>query len=114
MRNDLPDLNAKCINTIFNYVYDLENIKNENDGIIKNDVKLLALLDVFSAMQKYNYQFRPNDLRETYSIASKVIDFEINSEGTSLWLALILAIKELYGLSDTELIKILKKITIRK
>lgn len=39
---------------------------------------------------------------------------ERNSEGTELWLALGLAIKELYGMRQATLRKVLQQVTVRK
>jgi len=36
-------------------------------------------------------------------------EFETNSEGTDLWMCLIIALEELYQLSKEELLKMLKK-----
>ncbi len=109
----LPALDKKIIKNIFSHVYDIVGIKEQNNTEEK-DEKFSGLLKTLMLKQKFNYKSRQNDLREVFSVASEVIDFEINSEGTSLWLALMLAIKELYNLSDIGLVKILKKINFTK
>ncbi len=113
----LPDLNGQILDAIFDNVYDkIPGIHNQSDETKKllQEPIFIDLIDLLLRMQKFNYIYRKDQLIDTYDIAHQVMEFEINSEGTSLWLALILAIKELYGLKDNEMKKILKKIHIDK
>lgn len=112
MKNNLPSLNQERLDIIFDHVYDIVE-KNE---IVKSfdDKKLSHLLETLKSMQSFNYNHRTDDTRELFRLMSDVIHFERNSEGTTLWLSLILAIKELYGFSNRNLITVIKQITIRK
>ena len=76
--------------------------------------RLIHLLSTLKSMQSFNYQYRPDDTRALFELMNKIFNFEKNSEGTTLWLSLILAIKELYGFSDNSLSKVMKQTTIRK
>jgi len=60
-------------------------------------------------MQLYNYKQRSDDTRELYFQTNDIFTFEINSDGTTLWLSLALAIKELYGISNTRFKNLMKK-----
>lgn len=108
-RNDrsLPFLDEKLINIIFENVY---GISPEE----KLDEELSDFMKLLGSMQGYNYRYRNDMLRRVYCVISKVIEFEINSEGTSIWLALCLAIKELYGMTDRTLLNIMRQVKVRK
>jgi hypothetical protein len=103
----LPYLDRETLDIIFENVYgaDLEDIRN---------VELRDLVFVLKQMQDYNYRYRNEMIRRAYSLLCDFMEFEINSEGTTLWLALCLAIKELYGMRDSTLQAIMKKVTVRK
>jgi hypothetical protein len=112
MRKNLPYLNQDRLNTIFDHVYDI--VSDEKNESAFNEKRLSHLLETLKSMQSFNYQYRPDDTRALFELMNKIFKFEKNSEGTTLWLSLILAIKELYGFSDTSLPKVMKQTTIRK
>lgn len=108
-RNDqeLPHLDQKLINIIFENVYRID----ADSGISE---EILDFLKMLQLMQDYNYRYRGEMLRKLFPVLSEVIEFEINSEGTSLWIALCLAIKELYGMRDKTLQRLLAMVIVRK
>lgn len=112
MKNNLPSLNEALLNRIFDGVYIIVGHSPEYERTA--DEHEQALVDTLYAMQKFNYRFRPNDTRRLFGLFDAQLHFEINSEGTTLWLALILAIQELYGLTDSKLIEVIRRVTIRK
>jgi hypothetical protein len=112
MNRNLPFLDKDRLNIIFDHVYDIVSEKIAESTFVEK--RLLHLLDTLKSMQSLNYHHRPDDTRDLFKLMNKIFNFEINSEGTSLWLALILAIKELYGFSDNNLLEVMKQTTIRK
>jgi hypothetical protein len=104
---ELPYLDADLLDLIFNHVYGRpEDITDEQTRDFINMLK---------SMQDYNYHYRSAQLQRIFPLAEAIIGpFEINSEGTSIWLALILAIRELYGMQDETLKHILQQISVRK
>lgn len=61
------------------------------------------LLRIASLVQHSNIKYRQKDIAELYQIFNIPDFLEPNSEGTTLWLAMALAIKELCSLTDEEL-----------
>lgn len=120
-KNGMPALTGKLLNLVFGCVYGMpdeeEIIKRSYLAplrkIEEND-QLMDYLDLIETMSSYNYRRRFSQYHELYEIANPILGpFETNSEGTSLWLARILAIKELYGLTTEELEGVLRKISIK-
>ncbi len=111
MKKNLPYLNQERLSIIFKHVYDVASGRKVESGF--KEEKLSDLLMALQAMQLFNYRHRPDDTRELYSLMSGVFNFEPNAEGTTYWLSLILAIKELYGFSDDKLVSVMKQIGTR-
>ncbi len=110
---DFLHLNQERLDCIFDHVYDNVGI-NEGKAIFK-DEKLADFFDMLKFMQNFNFRYRGNDTYPLFHLLNdRVFIFERNSEGTTLWLALILAIKELYGFSDEKLISVLGQVSVRK
>jgi hypothetical protein len=66
-------------------------------------------------MQNYNHWYRHSAYWPLFPLFEGTVGpMEKNSEGTDMWLALGLAIKDLYGLRLSTLESLLKKITVRK
>lgn len=107
MKNNLPFLNQERLNLIFEGVYDAP-------GDWKPEDRIDALINALRAMQQFNYRHRWDDTRRLFALCNPLFHFEPNSEGTTLWLALILAIQELYGFSDGKLVELLQQVTVRK
>ena len=103
----LPYLDRETLDIIFDNVYQ-DSHKNIRNAEVRDLVTLLQ------KMQEYNCRYRNEMIRRVYHLLNDIIEFEINSEGTTLWLALCLAIKELYGMRDSTLQAIMKKVTVGK
>lgn len=112
MNRNLPYLDQDRLNIIFDHVYDIVSDKIAESTFVEK--RLSHLLDTLKSMQSFNYHYRPDDTSVLFELMDKIFNFEINSEGTSLWLSLILAIKELYGFSDDKLLEVMNQTTIRK
>jgi hypothetical protein len=112
MKKNLPYLNQERLNIIFDHVYDIVHLQESEQYF--DDEKLNHLLDTLKSMQSFNYHYRPDDTRYLFGLLNPLFNFERNSEGTTLWLSLILAIKELYGFSEKKLCSVLKQVSIRK
>jgi len=112
MKNNLPYLNNERLDIIFEHVY--ENMESVDKQNFNEDEKLSHLLITLKSMQSFNYRHRPDDTEELFGLLDGIFNFEINSEGTILWISLILAIKELYGFSDSKLVTVMKQVSIRK
>jgi hypothetical protein len=111
-KRNFPVLDTETLDAIFVRVYGLTPQEEEAYPMIP---PLSDFFPVIQSLANFNYRHRNNALREVYPIAREAIgEFEINSEGTSVWMSYILALKELYELSDKQLLKTLEKITVRK
>jgi hypothetical protein len=108
----LPVLDQYLLNLIFEHVYDGVN---EKDAEGFADKELGDFVKLLLTMQNYNYWYRFSEYQRLFPLFEETVGpMETNSEGTSMWLALGLAIKELYGLRSSTLESLLKKITVRK
>ncbi len=112
MKNDLPYLTTELLDLIFSGVYDIVAERPEQLPIA--DEKTAALTKVLHAMQDFNYRFRHEDTWPLFAVFDQTFHFERNSEGTTLWLALILAIQELYGFTNSTLLKVISQTKVRK
>lgn len=104
----LPVLDQRLLNTVFEHVYnkDPEEIADKE---LRDFIKLLL------AMQHYNHWYRSDEYIQLAPMFEATVGpMETNTEGTDMWLALGLALKELYGLRRSTLESLLKKITVRK
>ncbi len=112
MRQNLPYLNQERLDVIFEHVYDrLGDVKTERAF---GEEKLDHLLRVLKTMQDFNLEHRPEDRYEVFRLTNKVFNFETNSGETDYWLALILAVKELYGFSNDRLVSVMEQVGVRK
>lgn len=112
MKTNLPPLNEDLLKKIFDGVYAIAGQSPEYERT--PDERIQALLDTLYAMQRFNYRFRPDDTRLLFDLFDAHFNFERNSEGTTMWLALILAIQELYGFTDGKLVEVIRQVTARK
>jgi len=101
LKDSLPELDGQTLDFIFDHVYDIVEMPGETRTT--EDGKLSDLLEVLKALQGFNYRHRPDDTRVLFGPMSKHFNFERNSDGTTLWLSLLLAIKELYGFTNKNL-----------
>ncbi len=109
IKKDLPYLNQERLDIIFECVYELRG----DDKPFHED-RLNGFLVMLKAMQHFNHWYRPDDTHELFDLMDPIFNFERNSEGTTMWLALILAIDELYGFSDQKLLEVMKQVKVRK
>lgn len=117
-KRDLPILTRKLLKLVFACVYgmpDEEEMRQRSYLApllnLEENEQLKDYLDLLETMSRYNYRYRFMQYRELFPITEPILGpFETNSDGTSLWLARILAIKELYGLTIDELEEVLRKI----
>ncbi|MDD5300331.1 MAG: hypothetical protein PHD65_07535 [Gallionella sp.] len=109
VKNNLPPLNEVLLNQIFDGVYG--GAGQQPNELIGHE-PLQALIDTLYAMQRFNHRFRPDDTGRLFDLFDAQFNFERNSEGTTLWLALILAVQELYGLSDSRLMEALGEMIV--
>ncbi len=113
MKSDLPYLDQERLDMIFTHVYDL--LEADVSNPFHQDEKLSAFFEMLKSMQLFNYRHRGTDTHSLfYLLDPKVFNFERNSEGTTVWLSLILAIKDLYGFSDDKLISVIKQVTVTR
>ncbi len=111
---ELPYLDKDKINAIFDCVYGIEDTGEMTKQLLQ-EPQFLDTVHLLLAMQKYNYQHRFLETAELFgTFESTVGPMERNSEGTTLWLSLGLAIKELYGMRLSTLKGLLEQVTIRK
>lgn len=108
MKQNLPYLNQERLDVIFDHVYDI--VSDNKSGRLFDDEKMNEFLTTLLAMQSFNYKFRPDDVRELFFLMDNEFNFERNSEGTTLWLALALSIKELYGFPKEKFILVLSQL----
>ncbi len=113
LRTSLPALNGESLDFIFDHVYEIYGILGESKA--QKDCKLPGLLEILKGLQKFNYDHRLDDAFELHqkAVIPSGLQLQSNSEGSVLWLAMLLAIKELYGLSNSSMIKAIRKISIR-
>ncbi len=107
---DLPFLDQNTLDTIFNcaegHEEDLEKIR----GRQMHDFVVMLL-----AVQGYNIKYRTRQLQKLFPLMEEAIGpMEANSEITGLWVAMALAIKELYGMRPDTMKTVLKKLTVQK
>lgn len=110
MKNNLPSLNEVLLNRIFDGVYG--GARQQPNGLIDHE-PVQALINTLYAMQRFNHRFRPDDTRRLFDLFDAQFNFELNSEGATLWLALILSIQELYGFTDSNLVEVIGRVTVR-
>lgn len=112
LKASLPELNGELLDLIFERVYDFAEMPENND-YVKPD-KVSSLLGILKALQKFNFYHRPDETGDLFGPMSKHFNFERNSEGTTDWLSLLLAIKELYGLTDKNFAPLIRASNVRK
>lgn len=106
---DLPFLDQFTIDTLFRCAAgrdeDLDKIKS---GQVRDFVEMLL------AMQVYNIKYRTRQVQKLFPLLEETLGpLDASSEKTALWVALALAVKELYGMRPETLKTVLKKVTTR-
>ncbi len=96
-KKDLPPLDPERLNLVFSGACGC-NLESIEDDFTKH------YLNTLYNMQFYNFTFRQNDCDSLYGLFEIILGpMERTGEKTKLWLALGLAIKELYGLDNIKL-----------
>lgn len=115
--NKLIYLNDETMNAIFDCVYGIEEPRhlNSNTNLLLKDHMFKDFIELLLMQREYNYRYRQEVVMELFPLfESAVGPMETNSDGTALWLALGLSIKELYGLRNSTLKALLHRIEVRK
>lgn len=112
MKQNLPYLTQDRLDLIFEGVYGFEHISSEK--LEHEQERIIDLIKALYAMQHFNHFHRWDDTRHVFNLTNEIFRFEPNSEGTTCWLALILAIQELYGFTDDKICELMREVTIRK
>ncbi len=125
-------LNKAVLNAIFDCVYDVfpvdangmiifESNPDVHPSINKTTQSLLHntrfqhFMRELKWRQDYNYRNRKEDCYPLFERFNQTIGpMETNSEGTTLYLALGLALKEYYNLRNETLFRLMESVTIRK
>ncbi|AWI81776.1 hypothetical protein CEW87_21930 [Parazoarcus communis] len=111
-RKNLPYLDQERLNYIFEAVYD--PLPENAAETLYGDDKMASLLCALKSAQGFNHRFRWDDTCDLFHQFDPILNFAHHTEGTTLWLAMILAIQELYGFSDEKMRNLMKIMTIRK
>ena len=113
LRNSLPELNGESLDFIFDHVYEIIDILGQGEK--EKNCMLANLLGILKGLQRFNYDHRLDDAFELHqrAVVPAGLELQSNSDGSVLWLAMLLAIQELYGLSNSNLIKVIQQISIR-
>ncbi|MEX3623291.1 hypothetical protein [Viridibacillus arvi] len=110
----LPILNEVIATAIFDCVYGIENVSSETTKLLKDENFKLFIM-ALNAQQEFNYHVRAEQACELYTIFEETVGpMESNSDGPIIWMALGLAIKELYGMRRSTLKEVMKMVEIRK
>lgn len=101
MKINLPQLTKKRLRWLFDHAYDISfTLAQESIPVPSLDETLLL---VVKQMQRVNYEHHTDECVSLFGLFSESMSFERNSEGTTQWLAMALAIKQLCALNDEEL-----------
>lgn len=111
-------LDARIMNAIFDCVYDFDEkgygLKVDTKQLLK-DEQFKFFIQMVKSIQEYNYRFRFEPASKLFPLFDSIVGpMEKNSDGTSQWLAMGLAIKELYGFRKETLKELLKTVNVKK
>lgn len=108
-------LDAEAMTAIFDCVYGIDGDLTVQTRRLLNEQGFEDFVKLLLSFQNYNYRYRVEQTIELFSLFEATVGpMERNSDGTTLWLALGLAIKDVYGLRRETLKVLLDKIKIRK
>ena len=113
LRISLPILNGESLDIIFERVYEIAGSPFEGKTV--DCSKLQCLLEILQGLQKYIYKHRMDDAFDLHqkAVIPSGLELQSNSSGSELWLAMLLAVKEVYGLSNSSLTKVIRQISVR-
>ena len=122
---ELTLLNPALLNLLFDCVYALpfENVETEPD--FQNDFMpstietcsdryVRAFLWMVEGIVQFNHWYRYEHKQQALDLLDRRFNFNRNSEGTDRWLGRALAVKELYGLTWSELKTVMNWVEVRK
>ena len=105
---DLPYLDPSLLKTIF-----ANNSGKEEDLAKIKSRQLRDFMVMLLAIQKYNARYRGHQIQKLFPLVDEETGpFEPDQESTVLWVALVLAVKELYGMRTETLKTVLKKVKL--
>jgi hypothetical protein len=107
MKTNLPYLNKETLDFIFENAFLNPGQKVENTA---QEEKIVAFLYALTALKDFNYRYRENDVKELFELVDPLFNYDLNAEGTAIHLALVLAIKDIYGFSNEKLIETIKQL----
>ncbi len=105
MKFSLPGLTKKRARWIFDYVHERDMPPMFPNASTPDIDKTLML--ILKSMQIANIERRTEECVDLFRLFNEPGFLETNSEGTTWFLALALAVKELYRLEDEELQRII-------
>ncbi|HHW37273.1 MAG TPA: hypothetical protein GXX18_08575 [Bacillales bacterium] len=109
-------LNEETMTAIFDCVFGTDGggLRTTTKQLLW-EPKFRDFVKTLNGLQEYNYRYRIDQVMDLFPIFESAIGpFEFNSEGTTLWLAMGLAIKEVYGFRRSSLEELLKLVKIKK
>lgn len=111
----LIQLNEQTMTAIFECVYGMPEDGYLDMNRLFREKKFMDFLKALKGLQEFNYLYRFDQTAELFPLFEATVGpMERNSEGTTLWLAMGLAIKELYGMRRSTLEELLRKVKVRK
>lgn len=114
-KENLPVLDAKTMTAIFDCVYRIEESHKKETTLLLKDEFFLYFINMLSSIQEFNYRYRQENLADLYPLFERTVGpMETNSDGTILWLAMGLAIKETYGMRNETLENLMKLVNLKK
>jgi hypothetical protein len=112
---ELPYLDSQIMMAIFDCVYGINDYLDTNTKRLLKEKIFTDFILLLLAHQQFNDQYRPDRTKELFPLFESTIGpMSRHSDGAGLWLALGLAIKELYGINGEKLKGLLKTIKPRK
>jgi hypothetical protein len=106
-------LNEETMTAIFDCVYGEDDYLKPKTIQLLKDEMFHEFIKLLLMQSEFNYRYRQGVTAELFPLfESTVGPMERNSDGTTHWLALGLAIKDLYGLRNSTLKELLKKVNV--
>ena len=100
---------------IFDCVYEIEDGLTSQTKKLLNEQSFKDFIKLLLSFQEYNYRHRFEQTVKLFPLFEMTVGpMNRNCDGTTLWLALGLAIKEVYGFRRETLRELLEKINIKK
>lgn len=108
-------LDERTMSAIFDCVYTMEYGLQESTKLLLKEQMFNDLVKALRELQSFNYRYRNGQVAELFPLfESTVGPMETNSDGTTLWLAMGLAIKDVYGLRRSTLKELLELVNVKK